>query len=210
MADKVHEGDKVSWNWGGSKPAGTATEVKAGEVSVTSHRGNEISKTGDESNPAVHISRSGNDVVKKASELTVDKPAGGSTEKSKSPASPKKDEEKVAEKEKKEGETEQKEEEKKEEGNEHKVSEKKETEKEESKAGDKRKAGEKANNGVASGKKDEAKEGEKDAKKQKTETNGTASKKGPGRPKGSGKSTKEKKVPAVGQAQRKTRSQGTS
>ncbi|PMD64042.1 uncharacterized protein K444DRAFT_513632, partial [Hyaloscypha bicolor E] len=51
----------VSWNWGASHPSGTASEVKPGEVTVVSHRGNEISKTGDESNPAVHIERNGND-----------------------------------------------------------------------------------------------------------------------------------------------------
>ncbi|CAD6446786.1 ab2c6399-a452-487c-8128-b7446aeed6ac [Sclerotinia trifoliorum] len=56
MADnKVEEGDKVSWNWRGANPEGTVGEVKAGEVTVTSQRGNEIKKTGDETDPAVHI-----------------------------------------------------------------------------------------------------------------------------------------------------------
>ncbi|RAL65159.1 hypothetical protein DID88_001265 [Monilinia fructigena] len=61
------------------------------------------------------------------------------------------------------------------------------------------------------------KEDERETKKQKTSTtsniteNGTAEKKRPGRPKGFSTSgtpaRKEKKLPAVGQAQRKTRSQ---
>lgn len=37
-------------------------------MTVVSHRGNEITKHGEEGNPAVHVERSGNDVVKKASE----------------------------------------------------------------------------------------------------------------------------------------------
>jgi len=73
MSDnKIEEGDKASWSWNGSNPSGTVAEVKEGQVSVTSHRGNEISKTGDASDPAVHISRPGNDVVKNASELNVE------------------------------------------------------------------------------------------------------------------------------------------
>jgi hypothetical protein len=46
----------VSWSWNGSHPSGTATEVKAGDVTVTSHRGNDITKTGTQSDPAVHVS----------------------------------------------------------------------------------------------------------------------------------------------------------
>jgi len=73
MSEQVETGDKVSWEWNGSHPNGVVGEVKAGEVTVTSNRGNEISKTGDSSNPAVHIERSGNDVVKLANELDVEK-----------------------------------------------------------------------------------------------------------------------------------------
>jgi hypothetical protein len=120
----------VSWNWNGSHPSGTASEVKPGEVTVVSHRGNEISKTGDESNPAVHIERSGNDVVKLANELNVDKRApesnanGASSSESKSET--KKDEEK-------EEEPEQKKEEKNEAEAEKKAEEKKDEPKEEKK-----------------------------------------------------------------------------
>lgn len=77
MAEQVEAGDNVSWGWNGSKPEGQASEVKEGEVTVTSKRGNEISETGDASDPAVHIERSGNDVVKLASELDIEKKANG-------------------------------------------------------------------------------------------------------------------------------------
>jgi len=190
MADTVQEGDKVSWKWGAASPSGTVSEVKPGEVTVTSHKGNDISKTGDESDPAVHIERSGNDVVKKASELTVNEPAEGA-----------KDDEKAGEEEEKPAEN----------------GAEKEDE-EEAQTGDKRKADEKADasKDKEEDEEDEAEEEEKEPKKQKTATtNGAANgtKKGPGRPKGianGDKKTgakKEKKVPAVGRAQRTTRSQ---
>ena len=69
----------MSWPWSGSKPEGTVKEVATeGEVSVTSHRGNEIKKTADgPENPAVTIGRTGNNVVKKASELEVEEKANG-------------------------------------------------------------------------------------------------------------------------------------
>lgn len=44
----------VSWTWNGSHPSGTVAEVKAGDVTVTSHRGNDITKTGTKEDPAVH------------------------------------------------------------------------------------------------------------------------------------------------------------
>lgn len=77
MSAQVEAGDKVSWDWNGSKAEGQASEVKEGEVTVTSKRSNDISKTGSASDPAVHIERSGNDVVKLASELDVEKKANG-------------------------------------------------------------------------------------------------------------------------------------
>lgn len=82
----------------------------------------------------------------------------------------------------------------------------------ESQVGDKRKADEKADTSEAA----EVANGN-DVKKQKVEANGTAGpingeKKKPGRPKGSatGSAKKDKKVPAVGRAQRRTRSQATT
>ncbi|EXJ87825.1 hypothetical protein A1O1_04752 [Capronia coronata CBS 617.96] len=51
-----------------------------GELAITSKRGNKIKKNADPSNPAIHIARSGNDVVKRASELTVEEKANGSAD----------------------------------------------------------------------------------------------------------------------------------
>ncbi|KAI9661123.1 MAG: hypothetical protein M1821_009450 [Bathelium mastoideum] len=74
MADKdIKEGDEVSWQWSGGRPGGTAAEVaKEGQVAIESHRGNTIAKNAEPDNPAVHVERPGNDVVKKASELDVE------------------------------------------------------------------------------------------------------------------------------------------
>ena len=63
----------MAWNWGGGAPGGKVAEVKhEGQVAITSKRGNTIKKNAEPDNPAVHISRSGNDVVKKASELNIE------------------------------------------------------------------------------------------------------------------------------------------
>ncbi|KAI0128030.1 hypothetical protein BJ170DRAFT_595869 [Xylariales sp. AK1849] len=73
---ELKKGDKVSWNWGGGAPGGTVAEKKTeGEVAIKSKRGNTIKKNAEPGNPAVHVERSGNDVVKKASELTVESKA---------------------------------------------------------------------------------------------------------------------------------------
>lgn len=71
----------VSWNWGSGQPGGTVAETKTeGELAITSKRGNKIKKNADPKNPAVHVERSGNDVVKKASELNVEEKANGTSE----------------------------------------------------------------------------------------------------------------------------------
>jgi hypothetical protein len=213
----------VSWNWNGSHPSGTASEVKPGEVTVVSHRGNEISKTGDETNPAVHIDRSGNGVVKLANELNVDKKTSESNTNGAPSTESKKDEEKKEDKQEEkmeepkepEKETEKKEEEMKEEKKEEKKEEEKKETNGEAQVGDKRKADEKADAGTEE-KPSEEKSQDDEAKKQKT-SNGTAApandekeKKKPGRPKGNNSKApkKEKKAPAVGRAERRTRSQG--
>ena len=68
----------VSWNWGSGAPGGTVAEKKtSGEVAIKSKRGNTIKKNAEPGNPAIHIERSGNDVVKKASELNVEKKGSG-------------------------------------------------------------------------------------------------------------------------------------
>lgn len=71
MADKnIQEGDKVSWKWGQGKPSGTVAETAdEGELAIRSNKGNRIKKNASPENPAVHVTRSGNDVVKRASEL---------------------------------------------------------------------------------------------------------------------------------------------
>ena len=63
----------ASWSWNGSHPSGEVAEKKAeGEVSIQSKRGNTIKKSAQPDDPAIHLSRPGNDVVKNASELHVD------------------------------------------------------------------------------------------------------------------------------------------
>ena len=72
----------VSWNYGGAQPSGELVEKKTdGEVSVQSKRGNTIKRKGDAENPAVHVARSGNDVVKKQSELNVEEKGDGAEDK---------------------------------------------------------------------------------------------------------------------------------
>ncbi|KAI9759804.1 MAG: hypothetical protein M4579_002103 [Chaenotheca gracillima] len=78
MADKnIKEGDEVSWQWSGGRPGGKAAKVKGeGEIAIKSKRGNTIKKNASPDNPAVHISRPGNDVVKRATELDKDADGG--------------------------------------------------------------------------------------------------------------------------------------
>ncbi|KAK4570184.1 hypothetical protein LTR86_002264 [Recurvomyces mirabilis] len=71
---EIKEGDQVAWQWGGGKPGGEASEIKEhGELSITTKKGNEVKKNADPSDPAVKVSRSGNDVVKRAHELEITK-----------------------------------------------------------------------------------------------------------------------------------------
>jgi Hypervirulence associated proteins TUDOR domain len=68
----------VSWPWGSGAPGGTVAEKKThGEIAIKSKRGNTIKKNASPDNPAVHIERSGNDVVKRVSEVNVEKKASG-------------------------------------------------------------------------------------------------------------------------------------
>jgi hypothetical protein len=71
----------VSWQWGSGQPGGEVAEVKEqGEIAIESNRGNTIKKNADPENPAVHVERPGNDVVKRASELQIDQKADSNTE----------------------------------------------------------------------------------------------------------------------------------
>ncbi|KIP02226.1 hypothetical protein PHLGIDRAFT_32275 [Phlebiopsis gigantea 11061_1 CR5-6] len=77
MADKLHEGQDVSWRWGAGNAEGKIAEVvEEGKAEVTSNKGNTVTRNarGPE-DPAVKISRKGNDVVKLAHELNEVKDA---------------------------------------------------------------------------------------------------------------------------------------
>ena len=60
----------MSWNWSGGHPKGKVAEVKTSGTLEIESKGKRVHKNADESNPAVHIERDGNDVVKRASELS--------------------------------------------------------------------------------------------------------------------------------------------
>ncbi|PIL34634.1 hypothetical protein GSI_03413 [Ganoderma sinense ZZ0214-1] len=71
MADKLDEGQDVSWKWGATGVAeGTVAEiVEEGKAQVTSDKGKTVSRNARPGDPAVKIARDGNDVVKLAHEL---------------------------------------------------------------------------------------------------------------------------------------------
>ncbi|KAG8526019.1 uncharacterized protein KY384_000781 [Bacidia gigantensis] len=72
-SDEPEIGDKATWNWNGATPGGEVSEKKTeGEAAVTSKRGNTIKKAAKPDDPAIALSRSGNDVVKNQSELQVE------------------------------------------------------------------------------------------------------------------------------------------
>ncbi|OBZ72911.1 hypothetical protein A0H81_06750 [Grifola frondosa] len=68
MADKIHEGQDVSWRWGGGNATGKIAGIVEGKAEVTSNKGNTVSRNAREGDPAVKIARDGNDVVKLAHE----------------------------------------------------------------------------------------------------------------------------------------------
>lgn len=71
----------VSWNWNGSAPSGEVIEKKdEGEVAIQSKRGNTIKKAAQPNDPAVHLARPGNDVVKNQSELNIEEKKAGDGE----------------------------------------------------------------------------------------------------------------------------------
>lgn len=76
----------ASWQWGSGRPSGEVAEVKEhGDLSIQSNKGNTITKNATPDDPAVHLAREGNDVVKRAHELTVDKEANGTDAKAPEP-----------------------------------------------------------------------------------------------------------------------------
>ncbi|KAI0367087.1 hypothetical protein BV20DRAFT_950888 [Pilatotrama ljubarskyi] len=96
MADKLHEGQDVSWRWGGGNGTGKIAEiVEEGTAEVTSNKasyrnqircpsfalltfkeqGHTVHRKARDGDPAVKITRKGNDVVKLAHELNEVKDA---------------------------------------------------------------------------------------------------------------------------------------
>ncbi|CAD6890673.1 unnamed protein product [Tilletia controversa] len=79
MATDPHdlkEGDEVSWKWGSGHPKGEVKDVVDDEASITTKRGKEVTRKGDEENPAVILkASSGSDAIKLASELDDVKPS---------------------------------------------------------------------------------------------------------------------------------------
>ncbi|KAL0633849.1 hypothetical protein Q9L58_007220 [Maublancomyces gigas] len=72
MTDKnLKKGDEVSWKWGSSgHPSGIIAGMAThGSLEIES-KGKRVRRNADLDNPAVHVAREGNDVVKRASELT--------------------------------------------------------------------------------------------------------------------------------------------
>ncbi|RDL42229.1 uncharacterized protein BP5553_02208 [Venustampulla echinocandica] len=218
MSDQVQEvpaGDKVSWVADGSDPTGTAAANPDGlpVTVVAAQAGDESTKkSSDEPSSVAHTETNGNDVAKpaddpKPSVPEPDKKNGVAPSEEQQPLNENKEEHKEEEQEQAPKDPE--------------VGKVKEKEDEitpaqadqgEPQAGEKRKADEKADasepTDVANG---------NEVKKQKVEANGAAAptngeKKKPGRPKGSGSGSakKDKKIPAVGRAQRRTRSQATT
>jgi hypothetical protein len=135
----------VSWQWGGGKPGGVASEVATeGELTMETKNGNTVKKNADPENPAVRVERSGHDVVKRASELEIEEKGENHTDdkkddgEKKDSEDDKKDSEEKSDEKSDEKESEKKDDEDKENGD-----DKKDAEKEtngDAQAGDKRKA----------------------------------------------------------------------
>ncbi|KAG8412616.1 hypothetical protein J3459_015833 [Metarhizium acridum] len=64
-----NKGDTVSWNWGQGQPEGTVKDVKHEKASVTTKKGNTVSRDGTSENPAVVIDAGSSKAVKLNSEL---------------------------------------------------------------------------------------------------------------------------------------------
>nr|RBR02058.1 hypothetical protein FVER53263_11604 [Fusarium verticillioides] len=63
------KGETVSWNWGQGQPEGKVLDVKAEDTTITTKNGNEVSRKGDEEDPAVVLDTGKNKAIKKAHEL---------------------------------------------------------------------------------------------------------------------------------------------
>lgn len=69
MAEQLHEGDEVSWKWGGHRAYGKVKSIFDHKVARTIE-GNEVVRHGSADNPAVYVVQDdGGRVLKLASEL---------------------------------------------------------------------------------------------------------------------------------------------
>ncbi|KAH8105113.1 hypothetical protein BXZ70DRAFT_1061738 [Cristinia sonorae] len=77
MANNLEKGQDVSWKWGAGTASGKIADiVTEGKAEVTSQKGNTVARNArGEDDPAVKITRDGNDVVKLAHELNEIKDA---------------------------------------------------------------------------------------------------------------------------------------
>lgn len=60
----------MPWKYGGGNPEGTVAEVKASDELAIETKGRQVKVNTSEANPAIHVARDGNDVVKRESILT--------------------------------------------------------------------------------------------------------------------------------------------
>ena len=68
--EKIGKGDHIAWKWGAGMADGHAAEISESKMTKETKPGVEITRNGEEGNPAVFVERGGKDpVVKKQSEL---------------------------------------------------------------------------------------------------------------------------------------------
>ncbi|EHK44223.1 hypothetical protein TRIATDRAFT_265811 [Trichoderma atroviride IMI 206040] len=63
------KGDTVSWNWGQGQPEGKVKEVNPGETTIETKKGTQVSRKGDEDDPAVVLDTGKSEAVKLNHEL---------------------------------------------------------------------------------------------------------------------------------------------
>ncbi|ROV89289.1 hypothetical protein VSDG_09103 [Cytospora chrysosperma] len=64
-----NKGDTVSWNWGSGHPHGVVLDVKEGDATITTKRGNKVSRKGNPDDPAVILDAGKSKAIKLAHEL---------------------------------------------------------------------------------------------------------------------------------------------
>ncbi|KAK7698569.1 hypothetical protein SLS64_012437 [Diaporthe eres] len=63
------KGETVSWKWGSGNPEGKVLDVKEDEATITTKRGNEVTRKGDAEDPAVILDTGKSKAIKSAHEL---------------------------------------------------------------------------------------------------------------------------------------------